>query len=142
MKRLLLALMLSTSLSVAMADIGTNMSSTLLASGARTAADVHTADLTNTSWKGVSVIVDVTAFTSGTYTPHIQAKDSASGKYYDILVGAAISGTGTTVLKVYPGITPATNTAVSDTLPKVWRLQMVGASTPVMTYSAGAFLQY
>lgn len=118
-----------------------NLQAKFFASSARTSADVHTADLSNPGWRGVQIYIKTTAFTSGTYTPHIQGKDPVSGDYYDILVGAAISGTGNVTLTVYPGITATSNVSASTVLPQTWRLQMVGASTPSMTFSAGGFFQ-
>ncbi len=118
-----------------------NLGGTILGSAARTAAQVNSADQQNLTWSGATVIVDVTAFTAGTYTPKIQGKDPASGKYYDILTGTAIGGISTNVLKVYPGITAAANAAVSDVLPRVWRVQLNGAAGQSMTFSVGANLQ-
>lgn len=137
----LLALALFAVCTAASAQQQGNLSATLLASGARTAATVNSADITNPSWRGGHIIITTSAFTSGTYTPTIQGKDPATGNYYTILAGAAISGAGTVVMRVYPGITAVTNLAASDFLPRVWRVTLVGASTPSMTFSVGAFLE-
>lgn len=124
----------------ARAQVG-NLQSTILPSAARTAAQVNSADQNNLTWGGVTVIVNVTSFTAGTYTPKIQGKDPVSGNYYDILTGTAIGATGTFTLKVYPGITAAANASVSDMLPRVWRVQLNGATGQSMTFSVGANLQ-
>lgn len=113
-----------------------NTGGTLLPSLARTTT-ASSADIGNTSWRGAHVTINVTAFTSGTFTPTIQGKDPISGTYYTILAGSAIAGTGLTVLRVYPGITVAANLAVSDILPTVWRITVVGAATPSAAYSVG-----
>lgn len=118
-----------------------NLGSIVLPSAARTTAQVNSSDISNLTWSGVHVIVNVTAFVSGTYTPKIQGKDPVSGTYYDILVGPAIGATGATVLKVYPGITTVANGAASDVLPRVWRVQLNGAASQSMTFSVGANLQ-
>jgi len=82
---------------------------TLFASAARTAT-VNGADQVNYNHRGLIVVVDVTAVVD---TPSvvftIQGKDEVSGKYYTLLASAAITGTGTTVLRVYPGLTAAAN---------------------------------
>lgn len=118
-----------------------NLATQILPSAARTAATVDSADQTNSGWRGIHLIINVTAFTSGTYTPHVQAKDPVSGTYYDILIGTAISATGLTVLKIYPGMATISNGASADFLPRIWRVHFVGASSPSMTFSVGAFLQ-
>jgi hypothetical protein len=112
----------------------------VLESAARTDATVNSATQNNNSWRSAHIIIVTSAFTAGTYTPHVPGMDPVSGTFYDILVGAAIAGTGTVVLKVGPGITPAANLAVSDMLPKIWRVQMVGAAGQSMTFSIGALL--
>lgn len=117
-----------------------NLSAILLPSAARTATSVVSADITNTQWRGGHFIVNVSAYASGTYTPTIQGKDPASGTYYTILEGNAISATGTTVLKVYPGATPIAGGVASDIIPKTFRVSMAASSTATVTYSVGASL--
>lgn len=114
----------------------------LFPSAARTAT-TDTADQTDENAEGVHVIIDVTAVTgtTPTLTPRIQGKDPASGGYYDILVGVAITATGMTVLKVGPGLAATANAAASDVLPDVWRLRCdIGGTTPSFTFSVGAVL--
>lgn len=119
----------------------TNTASTPLPSATYTVTTVNSGDQVNSSYRGLHIIVSVATATSGTYTPHIQGKDPVSGVYYDILVGSAISATGTTVLKVYPGIAVLANGAASDILPQTWRVQLIGASTPSMVLSVEAYLE-
>ncbi|KKM96117.1 hypothetical protein LCGC14_1181370 [marine sediment metagenome] len=112
----------------------------LLASLART-ANVNTPDQTNFGHKGLHLIIDVTAINlTPSVVPTIQGKDPLSGKYYDLLVGVAIIATGTTILKIYPGIVAAANVAASDILPLIWRLQLVHADADSITYSVAAAL--
>jgi len=89
----------------------------------------------------VHVIIDVTAITA---TPSVvatlQGKDPVSGNYYNLLVGVAIVATGTTVLKIYPGITALANASANDVLPRTWRVNLVHADTDSITYSVGAVL--
>lgn len=117
-----------------------NLPVTVLASAARTATTVTSADQVNDSWSSAHVIINVSAYTSGNYTPKVQAKDPVSGTYYDLCVGTAISATGITLLKVGPGFAASPNAICGDMLPRVWRISLAGASTPVMTFSVGAFL--
>lgn len=140
MKKLLFAALFAIcSLALAQTNTG-NLAAQILPSAARTAATVNSGDQTNVQWLGGHIIVNISAYTSGTMTPSIQGKDPVSGNYYTILTGTALNSTGTTVLKVYPGITAAANASVSDILPKVWRVQILGASSPSATYSVGALL--
>ncbi len=74
-------------------------------------------------------------------TPTIQGQDPVSGIWYDILVGAAKTAIGLTVLKVYPGITPSANVAVSDLLPPIWRVNMAVGNADSMTYSFAVILR-
>lgn len=116
--------------------------STIFSTAARTAT-VNSADLNDPTAEAVHVIVDVTAVsgTSPTLTPKLQGKDPASGVYYDVLVGAAITATGTTVLKLGPGITAIPNLAASDFLPDTWRVRLeIGGTTPSFTCTVGAVL--
>lgn len=111
----------------------------LLASAARTAT-VTGDDQVNMGHRGLHLVIDVTSVTSTpSITPTIQGKDAA-GIYYDILVGSAITATGTTVLKVYPGITAVANGAASDVLPAVWRVVLTHADSDSATYSVAANL--
>jgi hypothetical protein len=143
MKKIIVALLLLLASFAAAAQNTTNIPVTLLPSLARSATTVTTVDQTNTSFTKVSVIINVSAYTSGNYTPHIEAKDPVSGVYYDLLVGSAINTTSTSgpvVLYVGAGVLATPNVAAAAPLPRTWRLRMAGASSPVMTFSVGAFL--
>lgn len=110
----------------------------VLQSAARTAS-VNSDDFENMNGRGVKVVIDATAAAA---TPSvvftIQGKDLASGKYYDILSSAAITGTGTTVLTVYPGTTASANVVANDVLPRTWRVKAVAGDADSLTYSVGA----
>jgi hypothetical protein len=110
---------------------------TALASAARTAS-VDSSDLTNGFGKGLHLVIDVTAVAATpSITVTIQGKDALSGKYYTILASAAITATGTTVLKVHPGLTAAANAAANDLLPRTWRVSVTNADADSITYSVG-----
>lgn len=73
---------------------------------------------TNKAARGLHAFVAVEAVSvSGSLTVSINGHDRISGKDYLLLQSAAIAASGTTVLKVYPGLTAAANTVVSDVLP-------------------------
>ena len=117
----------------------TNSSGILLASAARTAATTTSPDIVNSNYAGIHLIMNTSAYTSGNFTPTIQGKDPISGTYYSILVGAAVSATGIQIIKVYPGIATAANGAASDFMPRIWRVSVAGASSPVATFSISYF---
>ena len=72
--------------------------------------------------------------------PTIEGYDEVSGQWVTLLTGAAITGTGTTTLTLYPGVTVSANVAVSDVLPRTWRVTMTAADADSLTYSVGANL--
>ena len=142
MKRLFATLALAAFAVFALAQSNPNTSTVLLPSAARTAATVNSADQNNFSWRCLHAIVNVSAYTSGAYTPHIQAAIPATPTvYYDILVATpSITATGVTVLKVCPDGVPLTGASAADFLPRVWRVQMIGTATPSMTFSVSGYL--
>lgn len=118
----------------------------VLASAARTAT-VNSDAYTDAHAEAVHVIVNVTALAATpSVVPKIQGRDPASGGWYDVLVGAAITDVtvGTppsmTVLKVGPGIGAAAGGSASDVLPDTWRVRMEHADTDSITYSVGAVI--
>lgn len=142
MKKILAALLLvGMLLAPAYGQQSGNVAATILPSAVHNTAQISSADQTNCCWNALHVIVNISTWTTGNYTPKIQAKDPVSGNYYDLLVGPALSSTGTTVLKIGAGFVPTANASAADFLPKTWRVQMNGASTPSMTFSVGAFLE-
>jgi len=117
-----------------------NFNAVALGSTARIATN-NSGDLTNSGHAGCHVIIDVTAISATpSVVPTVQGKDSVSGKYYTLLVGAAITATGTTVLRVHPNLTPAANLTVNDILPSKFRILMTHADADSITYSVGVSL--
>lgn len=108
----------------------------LLASGARTTTQTS-ADLTNATGRGIVVIMDATTVTAGaSLVVTIDAKDPASGKYYNLLTGAAIVAVSTNVYRIYPGLAAVAGT-VSDVLPRTFRIVVTPADNKSVTYSVG-----
>ncbi len=113
----------------------------ILLNSAVRAATLTGVDRLNRSARGIVLIVDVTAVPGiDTVTPKIQGKDPASGKYYDILVGAVIVAGSTVVLRIYPGLVAAANLTVSDILPRDWRFVMTHSAGSNFTYTVGGQL--
>jgi hypothetical protein len=94
----------------------------------------------NTFRKGGHFIIDITAGATLLVTPTVDGFDPSSGKWYNIITGTALAATGTTVLRVYPGLVPATNLTVADVLPSVWRLVMTHGNSNAATYTVSARL--
>jgi|SRR5687767_7372946 len=113
---------------------------TVLISTARIATH-NSADMITSGHKGGHIVIDMTAVPGvETVTFTVQGKDPLSGKYYTILASTAISATGTTVLKVFPGATAAANAAANDILPETWRVACTHSASGSFTYSVGASL--
>lgn len=99
------------------------------------------ADQTNYNSRGVVVVLDATAVNAvGSFTLSIQGKDAASGKYFTLLTGAAVSTVSTNVYTLYPGVTVAANAAVSNVLPRIWRVVATYNSGTNLTFTVGASL--
>ena len=117
-----------------------NQALTLLTSAVRAATQTGQ-DRENRNARGLILIVDVTAVPGvDTVTPKIQGKDQASGKYYDILTGAAIVGVSTVVMRIYPGLAAVANLTVNDVLPRTWRFVLTHSAASNFTYSVGGIL--
>lgn len=108
---------------------------TVLPSAARTTA--QSVDILNEAGrKYLHLIIDVTLDPAlASITPTIRGKDPVSGKYYDLLVGAAIAATGTVILKIGPALTAAGNLVANDFIPRSWNFEMAVADTDSITYS-------
>lgn len=113
---------------------------TVYASAARTATPTAV-EVGVAGAHGLHLVIDVTAVTATpSVTPLIEGYDAASDSWYTLLTGVAIVATGTTVLKIYPGITPIANASSSDVIPGLIRVTMTHADADSITYSVGAHL--
>lgn len=110
------------------------------ASAART-AEPDTQEYEVAGYRGLHLVIDVTAAAD---TPSIIATvlgvDRVSGKTYTLLASAAITGIGTTVLRIGQGLTAAANLVANDLLPPVIRVRVAHADTDSISYSVGAAL--
>jgi len=106
---------------------------TLLASAARTTTQTGD-DVTNTTYRGVRVILDTTAVGTGSVTLKIEGKDNL-GVYYTLLTGAAVTTVSTNIYTVYPGLAATANVSTSNVLPKTWRIVVTANNANTQTYS-------
>ena len=90
---------------------------------------------------GAVIVIDVTAATSSPSVVFtVQGYDPASNKAYTILASVAITGTGTTVLRVHPDLTASANTIAKDMMPRHCRILADHSNTDSITYSVGVSL--
>lgn len=110
---------------------------TLLPSATQTQTQTSR-DLRNIS--GVSsliVVLDVTTNVAGSITVSINGKDAASGKYYNILTGAAVTTTGTNRYRVSPHLPAVVNSVAQDVVPPVFQVVVTANNNNPATYSLG-----
>lgn len=120
-----------------------NLDNISLAALSAASASGNSPDQTNFNGRGLKVVINITALTgtSPTITFNVQGKDPVSGQYFNMLTSTALNATGLTVLSVYPAITTSANLAVSDILPRTWRLAWtIGGTTPAVTATAGGIV--
>ena len=87
--------------------------------------------------RGISVVVDTTVIGTGSITLTIQGKDRASGKYYTLLAGLAITTNVTNRYLVFPGATVTANVSANDELPEIFRLVVTANNANAATYTVG-----
>lgn len=98
------------------------------------------ADIYGQNFKGITVVLDTTAIGTGSITLTIQGRDSASGKYWTLLAGAAVTTNTTNVYTIYPGITATNNVSASSILPAWFRVLVTANNANAATYTVGAVL--
>lgn len=113
---------------------------TLTAAGAAT---TNSADLINTSSRGVRVVADLTK-TSGTIDVVVKifSKDRASGEYIERLASVSLTATGVTEYIVHPELAAANNTIAKNFIGEVFKVQVVSGagSSPVFDLTVGVCL--
>lgn len=123
------------SLSGGAAFVG-NVDTAALITHTAAAVGANGTDQVNNNGRGIKLVIDITALTGTvpTLTVTIQGKDPVSGKYYTLLVSAALAAVATTTLEVYPGIAAAANSTAGVTLPRTFRIiTVIGGTTPTVT---------
>lgn len=115
---------------------------TVFASAARTATTNGT-DQNNRFAKGIIFTVDMTAVTAtGSIVFTLQGKDDLSGKWYTILVSAAVTTVVTTTYSAFPGAPATANVSANFQMPRTWRIIATATNGVSMTYSVGGTLLF
>lgn len=91
----------------------------------------------NNGERGVVVFISMTAVGTGSVTVTIQGKDRASGLYYTILAGAAVTTNTVNRYTVFPGAVVAANVSANDCLPEIWRITATANNANPTTYTVG-----
>ena len=108
---------------------------TAFASVARVATP-DTVDVDMGRAHGMVVVIDVTvALVTPSVVFNVDGFDPLSGKTWTLLDSAAITGTGTTILKVAPGLTASANAVATDMIPAVVRIAPIHADADSITYT-------
>ena len=102
--------------------------------GARNST-IISSDITNYGAVGCFVVTDMTvASGSPVFLVNLDGKDSASGKYFNLISGAALTTSGMTqVLRMHPNFTSGalmgSDLVFKDALPRVYRIKIVDNTT-------------
>lgn len=112
-----------------------NLAVVLVASGA-SAATFTSADQLNVNGHALDVILDVTVAGIASLTVAINAKDVASGKYYNLLTGVAVITNSTNVYRIGPALAAAANAVANAWVPRLFQVVVTQAGGPA-TYSLG-----
>jgi hypothetical protein len=121
-------------------NLGTIATLTAAGSGSVTGTQLDTQQA-----KGCLVFINISAIsgTSPTLTVMLKGLDSTSGTAYTVLASAALTATGLTVLRVYPGLTAAANAVANDVTPVASRIDYtIGGTTPSVTATISMQLIY
>jgi len=119
--------------------VGQTREFTILPSASRTTTQTS-ADIQVDAAETAIVVLDMTTVGTGSVTMTIQGKDSASGKYYTILAGAAVITNSTNRYRVGKNITAAANSIAQDYLPAVIRILVTANNANAAVYSVGLVL--
>ena len=113
-----------------------SLSRTLLPSVSRTTTQTS-ADQLSGGATAIVVTVDMTVVGTASITFSLDGKDLISGKYFNILTGAAIVTNSTNVYKIGKGLTAAANAVANDELPSTFRIVITANNANAGTYSVG-----
>lgn len=93
--------------------------------------------------RGIILHINISAIsgTGASLTVTLKGKDHLSGQYYTVLASSALTTTGLTVLRVYPGLTASANVTANDVLPGIYRIDTtIAGTTPSVTATVSAVL--
>lgn len=113
-----------------------NVDVVLLPSASRTTTQTS-ADLINNNGRHLVVTLDVTTPGTGSITLSINGKDPASGKYINILTGAAVTTAVTNKYKVSMSLATVANSVAQDILPRTFQIVVTHNNANAITYSVG-----
>ena len=113
----------------------------LLASAARTVT-TSTADQVSSGRRGVTLVVNVTAYTAGGLTPKIEKKNE-NGSYTTLLTGTKITAAGRYVYVLDTGVGATVVAGIANVaaapLPQTWRVTLTVDDATSITYSVTAY---
>ena len=111
-----------------------------LASAIRTTT--QTVSVTNSGARGIRVVLDTTLNAAGSLVVTIDYFDPASGKYINLLTGAAVITAVTNVYSIHPDLIAVANVTVANVTPiGTIRILVTAGNANAVTYSLGvAFL--
>lgn len=109
---------------------------TALASASRTTTQTLP-DLVTNGAQFLNVVLDMTTVGTGSVTLTINGKDPASGKYYLLLSGAAVTTNSTNRYKVGPTVTASANVSAQDYLPYTIQIVVTANNANPAVYSLG-----
>lgn len=114
----------------------------VLPSAARTATPTAVVLSTGRA-KELRLVMDITVVpgTAPSCVITVDAVDSLSGKFVNLITSAALVAVGTTVLTVALGVTVAANVAVSAPLSESLRITVTHGNGNSVTYSLSAHLR-
>lgn len=111
-----------------------NTNIVLLPSAVRSGS-VNSPDFVNYNGRGLLIIFQINAVPGvSTIACNIQRKHPDGG-YSNVLTGVGQSSVTTVQMRVYPGITAATNLAASDVLSREFRVEIIQTGAGDFTYS-------
>jgi hypothetical protein len=109
---------------------------TALASASRTTTQT-VSDIDTHGAQYLNVVLDMTTVGTGSVTLSINGKDPASGKYFTILAGSAVTTNSTNRYKVGPSVAASANAIAQDYLPATIQLVVTANNSNAATYSLG-----
>jgi len=113
-----------------------NLGVTLYSSAAQTTT-ITSSDQLNVNGHFLHVILNVTSAGTGSVTLSINGKDPASGVYYPLLTGSAVTANSTNVYRIGPALAAVANTSADDIVPRVFQVVVTANNANPMTYSLG-----
>jgi len=98
-------------------------------------------DVVNEDCRGVHVFVNIpNALVGVTLTVTLRTKDPQSGDYVTLATSAALSGPGTTLLTIYPGILAVGNMVWNQCIGRFFEVVVTPSTNTAATYSVGMML--